>query len=63
MYVATIDIPCDFIHAGVKQEVNIKLEVTTDGLFSNIYPQNYTKSVTMEMGRSSYMLYPRKTYM
>ena len=47
-YLATIDIPDTFMHAVMKDEVNMKLEGTMADLFSKIYPQLYEEYVTME---------------
>ena len=51
-YVATIDIPGAFMHADIKDEVNMKLEVTMADLFANIDPQIYEEYVTTKNGKN-----------
>ena len=45
--VATIDIPCDFMHADMKYEVNMKLEGIMADLFARIDHQIYEEYVTI----------------
>ena len=55
--VATIDTPGAFMHAYMKDEVNMKIEGTMANIFANIYPQLYEEYVTMENGKK--ILYVR----
>ena len=55
--VATIDIPGAFMHADMKDEVNMKLEVSMADLFAKIDPQLYEESLTMKNGKK--VLYVR----
>ena len=61
--VATIDTPGAFMHAYMKDEVNMKIEGTMANIFANIYPQLYEEYVTMENGKRFYMLDSINPYM
>ena len=55
--VSTIDIPGAYMHADMKDEVNMKLEGKMADLFSEIHPQIYEEYITMENGKK--VLYVR----
>ena len=56
-YVATIGIPGNFIHSGMKDEVNMKLQETISDLFAKIKHHQYEQYVTIENGKK--VLYVR----
>ena len=48
VFIAAIDIPGAFIHDDIKDEINVKLEVTMAEMCANIDPQHFKYYFAME---------------